>query len=102
MLFDLEADPQESRDVAGVERMRPVLAELMAIARVNYDVRELDAIVRLSQKRRLFMRAVNDRISEKTNWNWISKSGDAFRYVRGWGIDKGEHNTKALSRIPQQ
>lgn len=100
ILFDLADDPDELRNVAQVPAKRAILQELALVASQGYDIDAIDAAVRLSQKRRLMIRSINDGGSEGPDWNWSVKAGDAFRYVRGWGLENGEHGTKARSRFP--
>jgi choline-sulfatase len=98
MLFDLESDPDELNDRAADPGCADILASLQAVAFENYDPATVDAAVRLSQQRRTVIRGVNS--SAPVDWNFHAKPGDDKRFVRGFGVGKGEHATKALSRFP--
>ena len=52
MLFDLESDPQELRNVAGNPAHAELLAQLRAMAEARWDLKAFDAEVRESQARR--------------------------------------------------
>jgi choline-sulfatase len=52
MLFDLESDPKELRNLAGDPAHVEVLARLRALADLRWDLADYDAEVRESQARR--------------------------------------------------
>jgi len=100
MLFDLAADPDELANLAGQEGVREIEDGLRAIALTDYDPQDIRAKVLASQKRRLFIKSVDERSTMAGNWAYESRPGDAQRFVRGGGLAGGEHATKARARFP--
>jgi choline-sulfatase len=100
LLFDLDADPDERVNLAGRPEMRDAEQSLHAIAMQDYDPDRVRTEVLASQRRRLFIRAVDDRSNRYPNWSYEARAGDSDRYVRGGGLQRGEHATKARSRLP--
>jgi len=100
LLFDLASDPDELVDRSNDPAARDVLASLLATAPDGYDPVSVDAAVRLSQRRRLLIRGVNEQAPSPTQWNWKVRPEDDRRFVRGGGARNGEHPTKARARFP--
>ena len=100
MLFDLAADPDELNDLAGDPGAAQSLAGMMELASREYDPARIDAAVRESQKRRLLIREVESLSGSAEPWNWKVYPNDDQRYVRGGGLQHGEHATKARARFP--
>jgi choline-sulfatase len=100
LLFDLDADPDERENLAGRTQASDTEQALRSIATNGYDPESIRAEVIASQRRRLFIRTVDDRSGRYPNWSYEARAGDAKRYVRGGGLQGGEHATKARSRLP--
>lgn len=100
LLFNLADDPDELRDRAADPAARVVLEELLAIAPDGYDAADIDRRVRLSQRRRLLIRAADAASPTSARWNFLARADDDLRYVRGGGLRDGEHATKARARYP--
>lgn len=100
MLFDLSSDPDELDDRSADPACAGILAELAQIAYAGYDPAAIDQSARLSQRRRLLIRGVNDTTDSRSDWNWHVRADDDMRYVRGYGMRDGEHPTKARARFP--
>jgi choline-sulfatase len=100
LLFDLESDPDELSNLAGQAPWQDVEARLRAMALHDYDPQDIRARVMASQKRRLFIKGVDERSTLAGNWAYEARPGDAQRFVRGGGLAGGEHATKARARYP--
>lgn len=100
MLFDLKEDPNELNDLSKDPSSQKELNRLMTKLSENYDVDEIQARVRKSQARRLLIREVDELSDDPFRWNWKARSDDDIRYVRGGGLQHGEHATKAKARFP--
>jgi choline-sulfatase len=99
-LFDLANDPDELDNLAGTAAASKIEANLRAIALSDYDPGEIDRQVRASQRRRLFIKGVDEHSPLVGNWAYEAQPGDAKRFVRGGGLAGGEHATKARARFP--
>ena len=100
MLFDLKEDPNELNDLSKDPASQKELNRLMTKLYENYDVDEIQARVRKSQARLLLIREVDELSDNPFRWNWKARSDDDIRYVRGGGLQHGEHATKAKARFP--
>ena len=100
LLFDLQTDPDEMVNLAGQAHWADAEARLRAMALHGYDPQDIRARVLASQKRRLFIRSVDERSTLAGNWAYEARPGDAQRFVRGGGLAQGEHATKARARYP--
>lgn len=100
ILFNLANDPDELNDLANDPSSQSILNRLMAKLTENYDVDEIQERVQKSQIRRLLIREVDDLSDTPYRWNWKVRSDDDLRYVRGGGLQHGEHATKARARFP--
>jgi choline-sulfatase len=100
LLFDLANDPDELDNLAGTAAASKIEANLRAIALSDYDPGEIDRQVRASQRRRLFIKGVDEHSPLVGNWAYEAQPGDAKRFVRGGGLAGGEHATKARARFP--
>jgi len=100
LLFNLRVDSDELQDRARDPAYRAVLESMSEIAPDGYDAQEIDKMVRLSQSRRLLIRAADAASPTAVRWNWKVTADDDLRYVRGAGLHDGEHATKARFRLP--
>ncbi len=82
MLFDLAADPREVRDLAGRPEVADVERELRERLLADWDPEAIDARVRASQRRRLFLRELALRAGAFPPWTFEARAGDAQRFVR--------------------
>ena len=79
-----------------------MLNHLQAIALQNYDPDEYDARIRQSQRERIFLRGLSEESETDPNWAFVAQPGDADRFVRGGGLKKGAHATKARYQFPKK
>ncbi|MFA7664960.1 MAG: choline-sulfatase [Burkholderiaceae bacterium] len=100
LLFDLDSDPDELTNLAGTAAAGQLEAELSAIAFAGYDPIDVERQVRASQRRRLFIKGVDEQSAMAGNWSFVARPGDDARFVRGSGLAGGEHATKARARYP--
>jgi choline-sulfatase len=82
MLFDVAADPQELDDLAGRAPFAAIEADLRARLLRDWDPPAVDARVRASQRRRLFLRDVSINSGGFPDWTFEARPGDRTRYVR--------------------
>ena len=102
LLFNLQEDPQELNNLAEDPTHAKTLAHLQAIALQNYDPGEYDARIRQSQRERIFLRGLSEESETDPNWAFVAQPGDADRFVRGGGLKKGAHATKARYQLPKK
>ena len=102
LLFNVEEDPQEMNNLAEDPAHAETLAQLQAIALQNYDPGEYDAQIRQSQRERIFLRGLSEDSEADPNWAFVAQPGDADRFVRGGGLKKGAHATKARYQFPKR
>ena len=102
LLFNLQEDPQELNNLAEDPTHAKTLAHLQAIALQNYDPCEYDARIRQSQRERIFLRGLSEESETDPNWAFVAQPGDADRFVRGGGLKKGAHATKARYQFPKK
>lgn len=100
LLFNLDEDPDELKSLAKDPAHAKTLAQLQAIALKNYDPRDYDARIRQSQRERIFLRGLSEESESDPNWAFVAQPGDADRFVRGGGLKKGAHATKARYQLP--
>ena len=99
-LFDLETDPDELIDLSTDPAAAEILNQLLTIACDGYDSALIDQQVRKSQRRRLLIKEVDSLSGVPEPWNWKVRPNDDIRFVRGGGLQHGEHATKAKARFP--
>ena len=102
LLFNLKEDPEELNNLAEDQAHAKMLEHLQAIALQNYDPDEYDARIRQSQRERIFLRGLFEETETDPNWAFVAQPGDADRFVRGGGLKKGAHATKARYQFPQK
>ena len=95
LLYDLETDPDELRNLADDPQHGAALEELLAICMDGWDPDEIDHEVRASQNRRRILKEVGS-----PDWNWRARQGDERRYVRTGGPGGGVDGTKGRLRLP--
>ena len=102
LLYNLVDDPSELFNLATDHANAELLAELQAIAVENYDAGEYDARIRQSQRERIFIRGLSEKAENDPNWAFVAQPGDESRFVRGGGLKKGAHATKARYQFPKK
>lgn len=95
LLFDLETDPNELRNLAGDENHADAEARLMAIVRGKWDEEELTRDILLSQSRRLFVREAMKQ-GTPTRWNHDEEPGEDVLWYRG----QSSYNEWAFKYLP--
>ncbi len=96
-LFDLEADPDELVNLADEAEHADLVAELRREADEKWDSDALAADIRLSQKRRLFVRRAHAQ-GAKPAWDHLPASGDDPNWYRG----DENYNDWAFSYLPDE
>jgi choline-sulfatase len=99
MLFDLARDPLELDDLAGRADTADLQATLMERLLADWDPAAVDARVRASQKRRLFLRRLGMEQNAFPNWSYEARPGDHARFVRP-STAGGPVGPKPRSRFP--
>ncbi len=82
MLHDLEADPLELDDLAGRPAAAGLLQALMGRLIADWDADAIDAAIRASQRRRLFLRKLGVEQGGFPQWSYEARPGDRARFVR--------------------
>ena len=96
LLFDLEADPDELKNLAEDPAHRETRERLTSILMAGWDPDEIDRRIQTSQSERLFLKATP---GAHEDWDYVARKGDEARYVRrGTG---GVDGTKANRRLPR-
>jgi len=84
-LYDLSSDPRELNDLAGspsrVDLERALASEILE----EWDPEQTLADILASQRRRLFIKAVNQRSPQGPEWTFQLSPADAKRFVRAGG-----------------
>jgi choline-sulfatase len=95
-LFDLSTDPLERHNRAGDPAASQVLAELRAEVAARWDLEQVDAEVRESQRRR---RVVTDALTRgrATVWDYAPPYDAGHRYIRN---HTGLGDLEAMARYP--
>ena len=96
-LYDLQADPDELVNLAAEAAHAETVAALRREAEARWDSDALSAEIRLSQKRRLFVRRAHAK-GLKPAWDHVPGAGDDPNWYRG-----GEnYNDWAFSYLPDE
>ena len=99
MLFDLGRDPRELRDIAGRPEVSEIEAQLRERLLSDWNPDEVDARIRSSQRRRLFLRELGMQSGAFPDWNYEARPGDAHRFVRP-STATGAVGAKPRARFP--
>ena len=99
MLYDLDADPAELRDLAGDPAHAAIEAALRERIFRDWDADAIDRDIRASQRRRLFLRDLAQRQGTFPQWTHEVRPGDAGRFVRP-STAGGPVGPKPRSRFP--
>lgn len=95
LLYDLEADPHERKNLAGEESHAQILAGLTEMIAKRWNDESLSARIRLSQKRRRKI-IQSHGATGKPRWNHGEKEGDEVLWYRG----QGSYNDWAFAYLP--
>lgn len=82
LLFDLQRDPQELRNLAGSAAHADIEAALHARLLADWDPEDIHARILASQKRRLFLRQLSIARKSFPDWTYEARAGDRDRFVR--------------------
>lgn len=99
MLFNLEDDPSELRDLAGTPALAATEAALRSRALRDWDPDAIHERLLASQKRRLFLAEVARRSGRYPNWAYQPFVDESKRFVRAGG-GGGPTGAKAKARLP--
>jgi choline-sulfatase len=99
MLFDLEADPLEHRNVAGQPQVAAIEQRLKSIALDGWDPDAMNVRILQSQAQRQLIWDVVKR-DKHDNWSYEFRKNDKHRYVRGGGDAEGTNAVKGRARFP--
>jgi choline-sulfatase len=99
LLYDLAADPQERRNLAGQKQVAAIEQKLHAAVLDGWDPEATNARVLDSQAGRQLIWATT-RNAKGDNWSAEVRKGDQQRYVRGGGDNEGTNATKGKARFP--
>jgi choline-sulfatase len=95
-LFDIANDPHERENLAGSTSAKEVEDAMRRRIDLRWDVPALEADIRKSQRRRLFVQPLLT-FANGRSWDYEPLCNASEQYVRG---GKTATNAKALSRIP--
>jgi len=99
MLFDLERDPDELRNLAGMPEAHAIEERMRAQGLAGWDPDEVHQRILASQKRRLFLAEVAQRSGRYPNWAYQPFVDESKRFVRGAG-GAGPTTVKGKARFP--
>jgi choline-sulfatase len=99
LLFDLQADPDELRNLAGDPALARVQSQLHERLIQDWDPAQVHQRVLSSQRRRLFLDAVHGSSRLYSNWAYQPFTDDTQRFIRGSGA-AGPTSVKARARFP--
>lgn len=81
-LYNVVDDPHELDDRAGQAAFADIEHALRTRLLADWNPDDIDARIRASQRRRLFLREVAVRSGAFPPWNYEARTGDAQRFVR--------------------
>ena len=93
LLYNLEEDPNEIKNLIGDKKHLKIVEELRGIALHNWDPQRMKEIIRKDQERRLF---IHKTTNGEPTWVNIVRVDDGNRYVRNGSAA----DAKALARFP--
>ncbi len=99
MLFDLNADPDEMKNLAGKPEVGAVESELRKLVNTNWSPAALKQEMQESSRRRLFVQSARDA-SGAAAWDYEPRQDASKQYVRGGGVGAGATATKGRARFP--
>lgn len=82
LLYDLEADPHERRNVSGDPEYAEAEARLMSIVAEKWNERRLTGDISLSQARRVLIREAT-KVGTAPRWNHGEEPGEKVLWYRG-------------------
>ncbi|MES3000171.1 MAG: sulfatase-like hydrolase/transferase, partial [Pseudomonadota bacterium] len=82
LLFNLRDDPQELVNLAGRPEVKGIEQELQARLLADWNPESINARIRASQRRRLFLREIALRDNAFPDWTFEARGGDKDRFVR--------------------
>lgn len=99
MLFNLETDPDELRNLAGLPQWSDVQERLQARLVKDWDPPTIHARILASQRRRLFLYRVSGSSALYPNWSYQPYVDESKRFIRGSG-SAGPTAVKGRARFP--
>lgn len=99
MLFNLEEDPDEIRNVAGMPGPKGVQQRLHERLVQDWDPQSIHERILASQRRRLFLYRVSGTSQSYPNWTYQPYVDERKRFIRGSG-DAGPTAVKGWARFP--
>ncbi|RCW63193.1 choline-sulfatase [Pseudorhodoferax soli] len=100
MLFDLEADPTETKNLAGMPAVATIEQRLHALTMDKWDPDAMTHRILESQASRALIWNVSKADSIRDNWSAEVRKGDKQRWVRGGGDQEGTNAVKGKMRLP--
>lgn len=99
MLFNLENDPDELRNLAGLLEFRDIEQRLHERVIQDWDPDTIHQRILASQKRRLFLHEVAQLSKDYPNWAFQPQTDASRQFIRGSG-SAGPTSVKARARYP--
>jgi choline-sulfatase len=99
LLFNLRRDPRELANLAGRPETAATEARLRERLLADWDPDDVDARIRASQRRRLFLRELAMRSGAFPDWTFEARNGDRTRFVRA-ATAGGPVGAKPRARFP--
>ncbi len=95
LLFDVESDPHERSNLAGIAEHSEIENQLRALVSQRWDSAALSERIRLSQKRRRLV-LESDKQGVRPRWNHDEEPGSDVVWYRG----QGSYNEWAFEYLP--
>lgn len=99
MLFDLESDPAELKNLAGEVAFSQIQLLLHDQLTSDWNPESINLKILNSQRERLFLSDLSSRIPNSPNWTYQPFVDESKRFIRGSG-SAGPTTVKSLSRFP--